>query len=65
MAKQVINIGTTANDGTGDPLRSAFDKVNDNFTELYTDDTGDVDSIIAGQDKRQLHRVVHRRRGRR
>ena len=48
MAKQVINIGTTANDGTGDPLRSAFDKVNDNFTELYSDDTGDVGSIIAG-----------------
>ena len=47
MAKQVINIGTTANDGTGDPLRSAFDKVNDNFTELYTDDAGDVSSIIA------------------
>jgi hypothetical protein len=35
MAKQVINIGTTANDGTGDPLRTAFDKVNDNTTELY------------------------------
>jgi hypothetical protein len=48
MAKQVINIGTTANDGTGDPLRTAFDKVNDNFTELYTDDAGDVGSIIAG-----------------
>jgi len=47
MAKQVINIGTTANDGTGDPLRSAFDKVNDNFTELYSDDAGDVNSIIA------------------
>ena len=47
MAKQVINIGTTANDGTGDPLRSAFDKVNDNFTELYTDDAGDVNSITA------------------
>jgi len=47
MAKQVINIGTTANDGTGDPLRSAFDKVNDNFTELYTDDAGDVGSITA------------------
>ena len=46
-AKQVINIGTTANDGTGDPLRSAFDKVNDNFTELYTDDAGDVNSITA------------------
>ena len=35
MAKQTINIGTTANDGTGDPLRTAFDKINDNFTELY------------------------------
>ena len=35
MAQQTINIGTTANDGTGDPIRSAFDKSNDNFTELY------------------------------
>ena len=45
MAKQVINIGTTANDGTGDPLRSAFDKINDNFTELYDDDAADVNSV--------------------
>src|SRR6185369_8140187 len=35
MTQQTINIGTAANDGTGDPLRDAFDKVNDNFTELY------------------------------
>ena len=35
MAQQLIGIGTTANDGTGDPIRSAFDKSNDNFTELY------------------------------
>ena len=48
MAKQTINIGTTADDGTGDVLRVAFDKVNDNFTELYTDDAGDVGSIVAG-----------------
>jgi len=48
MAKQIINIGSTANDGSGDPLRTAFDKVNSNFTELYTDDAGDVGSIIAG-----------------
>ena len=47
MAKQTINIGTTANDGTGDPIRTAFDKVNDNFTELYTDDAGDVNSVTA------------------
>lgn len=38
MAKQTIGIGTAANDGTGDPLRDAFDKVNDNFDEVYADD---------------------------
>jgi len=38
MARQTINIGTTANDGTGDPLRTAFDKINDNFAELYGGD---------------------------
>lgn len=35
MAQQTINIGTTPNDGTGDPIRTAFDKTNQNFTELY------------------------------
>lgn len=35
MTQQVINIGAAANDGTGDPLRDCFDKINDNFTELY------------------------------
>jgi len=48
MGKQVIGIGTTANDGTGDAIRTAFDKVNQNFTELYTDDAGDVNSVAAG-----------------
>jgi len=37
MAQQTINIGATANDGTGDQLRTAFDKVNDNFNEVYTE----------------------------
>ena len=36
MTKQVINVGTTANDKKGDSLRAAFQKVNANFTELYT-----------------------------
>jgi polygalacturonase len=31
MPLQTINIGASANDGTGDPLRTAVDKVNDNF----------------------------------
>lgn len=35
MAKQTINVGTTANDRKGDSLRAAFQKVNANFTELY------------------------------
>ena len=35
MAKQIINIGEEANDGTGDPIRSAMSKSNANFTEVY------------------------------
>ena len=35
MAKQTVNLGSSANDGTGDPLRTAFDKINDNFDEIY------------------------------
>ncbi len=35
MAQQTINIGTVANDGTGDPLRTAGQKINANFTENY------------------------------
>lgn len=31
MATSFVNVGSTANDGTGDPLRSAFNTVNDNF----------------------------------
>ena len=37
MAQQTINIGTIANDGTGDTLRAGMDKANDNFTELYAE----------------------------
>jgi len=46
MAKQTINIGTAANDGTGDPLRTAFDKINDNFTELYGGDDEAANYVI-------------------
>jgi len=35
MAKQVISVGNTANDGTGDTLRAAALKINSNFTEVY------------------------------
>lgn len=36
MSKQTINIGSSANDGTGSTLRDSFDICNDNFTEVYT-----------------------------
>ena len=32
---KLVGVGTTANDNTGDPLRDAFVKINNNFTELY------------------------------
>jgi hypothetical protein len=37
MARQIINTGTTGNDGTGDDLRTGATKINDNFSELYGD----------------------------
>ena len=49
MARQNINIGSSANDGTGDPLRTAFDKINDNFVELYGTD-GDSNTLAANLD---------------
>lgn len=36
MSQQTIAIGSSANDGTGDTLRSAGEKINENFTELYS-----------------------------
>ena len=36
MANQTLGIGGVANDGTGDTLRAASDKVNDNFLEIYS-----------------------------
>lgn len=44
MAQQDINIGV-ANAGNGDTLFDAFTKVQSNFTELYSDDVGDVNSV--------------------
>lgn len=40
MSQQTIGTGAVANDGTGDPLRTAFGKVNGNFAELYAGAAG-------------------------
>jgi hypothetical protein len=46
MARQIIGIGSTANDGTGDTLREAGTKINNNLGELYNI-FGDSDSIVS------------------
>ena len=48
MAQQTINIGSAPNDGTGDPLRNAFNKANLNFTELYGSQITDTDDLAEG-----------------
>lgn len=45
MAQQTLNIGSNANDGTGDTLRVAMQKVNENFTEIYSAPGITVDSL--------------------
>jgi len=36
MTKQVIGVGTVANDGTGDTIRGAMNKINSNFSDIYS-----------------------------
>ena len=50
MAREIINLGNVANDGTGDSLRAAFRKVNNNFAEIYTAGFGggNVDAAAIG-----------------
>ena len=54
MARQTINIGTSANKGDGDPLRTAFTKANNNFNELYAGNfvspTSLESNLISAQD---------------
>jgi len=44
MTQQIIDIGAAPNDGQGDNLRTAFDKVNDNFSNVWAQ--GPVDSNV-------------------
>lgn len=45
---EIINVGSTANDGTGDPLRVAFEKVNNNFANLWSTGFNTMESITNG-----------------
>jgi|TARA_B100001964_G_scaffold63996_3_gene72871 hypothetical protein len=60
MAQQNINIGSSANKGDGDPIRTAFTKVNENFTELFARHDGsishvqDIKGSVFGEDSTTL-----------
>jgi hypothetical protein len=36
MTQEVINVGANPNDGSGDPLRNAYIKINNNFSQLFS-----------------------------
>lgn len=47
MAKKTIDIGSSPNKGDGDPLRTAFKKINENFDELYAGNFSDPQNLAA------------------
>ena len=47
MTQQVVNIGSAPSDGSGDAIRVSFDKINQNFTELYTVVSGISSNVSA------------------
>ena len=44
MTQQIIDVGAAANDGTGESLRTAFEAVNNNFSQIWS--AGPVDSNV-------------------
>lgn len=55
MSIKTINVGAVQNDGTGDPLRDAFVKANENFAELE----GSVGSVSAANAAALRDRATH------
>lgn len=47
MTQEVINVGAYGNDGTGDPLRTSFVKINNNFSQLFGT-IGTSDALFSG-----------------
>jgi hypothetical protein len=48
MSREIINVGTNPNDGTGDPIRTAYIKTNNNFGELYARVQTDPPATLIG-----------------
>ena len=67
MSQEIIETGETPNDGSGDPLRTAFDKINNNFANLFTLTTGnpeilqlidDTGNQSLGNSLNQINRMI-------
>lgn len=54
MAQEIINIGAAPNDGEGDPLRVAFQKVNNNFTSLFATGYSTAEATTTGLTTNQI-----------
>jgi len=63
MPISTINIGTIANDGTGDDLREAFIKVNNNFAELNARDPENTSVINRLPDSSTVKGVFYQKVG--
>jgi hypothetical protein len=50
MTQLLINVGNVANDGQGTPLRTAFQYINTNFTELYNQTQTTPPTSSSGQE---------------
>ena len=53
-SQEYINIGETPNDGNGDPLRVAFGKINNNFTNLFFTTTTTSTAYTSGNAQNQV-----------
>jgi hypothetical protein len=54
MTQEFINIGTLPNDGEGDPLRTAFQKINNNFSQLFSTTSNTSESYTVGPAANQV-----------
>lgn len=48
MSQEIINVGASANDGAGDPIRNAFIKTNTNFTYLFSLPNQNIPTTLVG-----------------
>jgi hypothetical protein len=52
--QETINIGALPNDGDGDPLRTAFGKINNNFSVLFSSDFSTSEAYSVGNTSSQI-----------